>query len=59
MDDLEFDGTGSGEKLFVTLDPEAADIEVDDATDGAAVRISKDDAIALAQAILRKYRDAA
>ena len=55
MDVLEFGGTASGEKLLVTLDDDGADIEVGDSTGGTAVRISRDDAIALAQAILRKY----
>jgi hypothetical protein len=59
VDVLEFGGTASGEKLLVTLDNDGADIEVGDSTDGTAVRISKEDAIALAQAILRTYHTAA
>jgi hypothetical protein len=55
MDDLEFVGVSGGGKLLVTLDDDAADIEVGDEAEGTAVRISKGDALALAAAIMRKY----
>jgi hypothetical protein len=56
VDDLAFDGIVSGEKLLVALGDETIDIEVGDAAEGTVVSISKDSAITLAQAILRRYR---
>jgi len=56
MDDLAFDGIATGEKLLVTLVDEAVDVEVGDAAEGTVVSISKENAVTLAQAILRLYR---
>ncbi len=56
MDDLAFDGVVTGEKLLVTLGDEAIDVEVGDAAEGTVVSLAKDNAITLAQAILRRYR---
>ncbi len=56
MDDLAFDGIVTEEKLLVTLGDETVDVEVGDAAEGTVVSISKDNAITLAQAILRRYR---
>jgi hypothetical protein len=56
MDDMAFEGIVSGEKLLVTLGDEAVDVEVGDAAEGTVVSISRDNAVTLAQAILRRYR---
>jgi hypothetical protein len=56
VDDLAFDGIVTEEKLLVTLGDETVDVEVGDAAEGTVVSISKDNAITLAQAILRRYR---
>ena len=56
MDDLAFDGIVTEEKLLVTLGDETVDVEVGDAAEGTVVSISKDNAITLAQANLRRYR---
>jgi hypothetical protein len=56
VDDLAFDGIASEEKLLVTLGDEAVDVEVGNAAEGTVVSISRENAVTLAQAILRRYR---
>ena len=58
MDDLAFRGIEPEEKLLVTLGDEAIDVEVVNAAEGTVVSISKENAVTLAQAILRQYRGA-
>jgi hypothetical protein len=58
VDDLAFGGIEPGEKLLVTLGDEAIDVEVGDAAEGTVVSISKENAVTLAQAILRQYSGA-
>ena len=54
-EELEFTGSVVGEKFCITLDDDFIEIEVDDPAEGIAISIKRADAIALAQAILRRY----
>jgi hypothetical protein len=56
-EELEFTGLVVGEKFCIALHDDFVEIEVDDPAEGIAISINRAAAIALARAILRRYRD--